>query len=53
MINNRQMTKEEFIQQNEFGTISKQNPDGSITLLTQKEYDEWVEFSKGIWKDEA
>jgi hypothetical protein len=45
------ITKEEFIQQNPFGTISKQNDDGSITLLTQQEYDDWVEFSRGIWDD--
>ena len=45
------ITKEEFIQQNPFGTISKQNDDGSTTLLTQHEYDDWVEFSKGIWDD--
>ena len=45
------ITKEEFIQQNPFGTISKQNDDGSTTLLTQQEYDDWVEFSRGIWDD--
>lgn len=45
------ITKEEFIQQNPFGTISKQNDDGSTALLTQQEYDDWVEFSKGIWDD--
>jgi len=45
------ITKEEFIQQNPFGTISKQNNDGSTTLLTQQEYDDWVEFSRGIWDD--
>ena len=45
------ITKEEFIQQNPFRTISKQNDDGSTTLLTQQEYDDWVEFSRGIWDD--
>lgn len=45
------ITKEEFIQQNPFGTIFKQNNDGSTTLLTQQEYDDWVEFSRGIWDD--
>ena len=45
------ITKEEFIKQNPFGTISKQNDDGSTTLLTQQEYDDWVEFSRGIWDD--
>jgi hypothetical protein len=45
------ITKEEFIQQNPFGTISKQNDDSSTTLLTQQEYDDWVEFSRGIWDD--
>ena len=29
----------------------KQNEDGSTTLLTQQEYDDWVEFSRGIWDD--
>jgi hypothetical protein len=45
------ITKEEFIEQNPFGTISKQNNDGSTILLTQEEYEEWVEFSKGIWEE--
>ena len=45
------ITKEEFIQQNPFGTMSKQNNDGSTTLLTQQEYDDWVEFSRGIWDE--
>jgi hypothetical protein len=45
------ITKEEFIQQNKFGTISKQNGDGSTTILTQEEYDEFVENSYGIWSD--
>jgi len=45
------ITKEEFIQQNPFGTISKQNDDSSTTLLTQQEYDDWVEFSRGIWDE--
>ena len=45
------ITKEQFIEQNQFGTISKQNADGSTTLLTQEEYDNWVEFSRGIWDD--
>jgi hypothetical protein len=45
------ITKEEFIQQNPFGTISKQNDDGSTTLLTQQEYDDWVEFSRGVWDE--
>jgi hypothetical protein len=47
------ITKEQFIEQNPFGTISKQNPDGSTTLLIQEEYDDWVEFSRGIWDDAA
>jgi hypothetical protein len=47
------ITKEEFINQNPFGTISKQNPDGSTTLLSQQEYDSWVEFSRGIWGQNA
>jgi hypothetical protein len=47
------ITKEEFIQQNPFGTISKQNTDGSTTLLTQEEYDEFVENSRGIWDDKV
>ena len=51
MNNYTPITKEEFIQQNTFGTISKQNDDGSTTLLTQQEYDDWVEFSRGIWDD--
>ena len=51
MNNYTPITKEEFIQQNPFGTISKQNNDGSTTLLTQQEYDDWVEFSRGIWDD--
>ena len=51
MNNYTPITKEEFIQQNPFGTISKQNDDGSTTLLTQQEYDDWVEFSRGIWDD--
>jgi hypothetical protein len=51
MINYEPITKEEFIEQNPFGTISKQNDDGSTTLLTQEEYDNWVEYSKGIWEE--
>ena len=51
MINYDPITKEEFIEQNPFGTISKQNDDGSTTLLDQEEYDNWVEYSKGIWED--
>jgi hypothetical protein len=47
------ITKKEFIEQNPFGTISKQNFDGSMTLLTQEEYIEWIEFSRGIWDDES
>lgn len=46
----KKITKQQFIEQNPFGTISKQNPDETITLLTQEEYDEWVESSKGIWE---
>ena len=47
MIEYTPITKEEFIEQNPFGTISKQNPDGTTTLLTQEEYDAWVQSRKG------
>lgn len=45
------ITKEVFIGQNPFGTISKLNADGATILLTQEEYDEWVEFTRGVWDD--
>lgn len=51
MIEYKPITKEQFIKENPFGTISKQNPDGTTTLLTQEEYDAWVEFSRGIWEE--
>lgn len=44
------VTKEEFLAANPFGTIYT-DKDGDLRLLTQEEYDEWVEGSRGIWDD--
>jgi hypothetical protein len=44
------MTKEEFMEQNPFGVIQTDN-DGTPRPLTQEEYDEFVENSRGIWED--
>lgn len=44
------VTKEEFLAANPFGTIHTDR-DGELRLLTQEEYDEWVENSRGIWDD--
>lgn len=44
------VTKDEFLAANPFGTIYT-DKDGDLRLLTQEEYDEWVEGSRGIWDD--
>ena len=46
------VTKDEFLAANPFGTIYT-DKDGDLRLLTQEEYDEWVEGSRGIWDDAA
>lgn len=46
------VTKEEFLAANPFGTIYT-DQDGPLRLLTQEEYAEWVERSRGIWDGSA
>jgi hypothetical protein len=49
---NPKMTKEEFIAANPFGTVKIQKQTEEPRDMTQEEYDEWVENSRGIWDEE-
>lgn len=53
MIDRRPITKEEFLEQNPFGSVFKINTDGTKIALTEEEYADWVEFSQGVWEDGA
>lgn len=44
------VTKEQFLADNPFGEILT-DKDGELRPLTQEEYDQWVEDSRGIWGD--
>lgn len=44
------VSKEQFLSDNPFGEVYT-DQDGPRRPLTQEEYDEWVEGSRGIWDD--
>lgn len=45
------VTKEQFLSDNPFGQIFTDQDGPELRALTQKEYDEFVENSRGIWDD--
>lgn len=43
--------RDEFIALNPFGTIFKLDNTGNKVLLTEQEYEDWVDFSTGVWTE--
>jgi hypothetical protein len=46
------VTKEQFLLDNPFGKIFTDQDGPELRALTQEEYDEFVENSRGIWDEE-
>lgn len=45
------LSRDEFIALNPFGTIFKLDNTGNKVLLTEQEYEDWVDFSTGVWTE--